>query len=264
MSLTPVANYRRRIGASLGRVWENVRDWEHLPWLHRESFASIALEEEGAFGWRAAIGLRDAARSTIRLELVRDGEHRYVSRTIEGPGAGGEIWTRLAPVDTAHTDIEVEFLAPGVDPARRDAVGAGFVKLYTLLWDQDEAMMQRRSRLLDGPRVARAAPPAELDLGAVAEVEARLPLRVELGGRAVVVARDAAGLVAFDALCPHRLGPLDEGAIAEGRVVCPWHGYAFELRSGRGCGAAARMRLAPAPRVALRGGRVALIGAGRA
>ena len=37
--LISVAVYRRRIGASLERVWENVRDWEHLPWLHRQSFA---------------------------------------------------------------------------------------------------------------------------------------------------------------------------------------------------------------------------------
>ncbi|TMP97098.1 MAG: hypothetical protein E6L09_13880 [Verrucomicrobia bacterium] len=30
--------------ASLERIWENVRDWEHLPWLHRRSFLDIQLE----------------------------------------------------------------------------------------------------------------------------------------------------------------------------------------------------------------------------
>ena len=39
--LTRVAVYRRTIAASLERVRENVHDWEHLPWLHRESFSSI-------------------------------------------------------------------------------------------------------------------------------------------------------------------------------------------------------------------------------
>ena len=42
--LTSVATYRRRIGASLERVWENVHDWEHLPWLHRYERDDLAAE----------------------------------------------------------------------------------------------------------------------------------------------------------------------------------------------------------------------------
>jgi nitrite reductase/ring-hydroxylating ferredoxin subunit len=255
-NLTSVAVYRRRVGASLERVWENVRDWEHLPWLHRESFASIALEEEGDFGWRARIGLHGEARPEIRLELVLGDDECYVSRTLEGPGAASEIWTRLYPVDAGHTVIEVEFLLPDVPSERRDAQGAAYVKLYTLLWDQDEGMMQRRSGLLDAPR---ATPRGErLDLGSEDALLARAPLRVAFGGRPVRVARDGDAWVAFDALCPHALGPLVEGELAEGRVVCPWHGYAFDVRSGRGCGDASRLRLAPAPRVEVREGRVVL------
>ncbi len=40
---TSVGFYRRTIRASLSRVWENVLDWEHLPWLHRSSFSDIKL-----------------------------------------------------------------------------------------------------------------------------------------------------------------------------------------------------------------------------
>jgi nitrite reductase/ring-hydroxylating ferredoxin subunit len=252
--LDHVATYRRRIGASLDRVWENVRDWQHLPWLHRESFASIALEEEGAFGWRARVGLHGSAQP-MRLELVTDGELRYVARTLEGPGAATEISTRLEPVDARQTDIEVEFWLPDVAPERRDALGAAYVALYTRLWDQDEAMMQRRSFLLDAPRGARTAP-EDVDLGAASEIDSRLPLRVTFAGRPVVVARCEGELVAYDALCPHALGPLDAGSVAEGRVTCPWHGYAFDVRTGRGCGDAHRLRLAPAPRVERSGANV--------
>jgi nitrite reductase/ring-hydroxylating ferredoxin subunit len=256
--LTSVAVYRRRIGASLDRVWENVRDWEHLPWLHRESFASIALEREDERGWRARIGLRAPAGSQISLELAASDERRYVSRTLEGPGASSEIWTRLDPVDERRTDIEVEFLAPGVAPDRRDALGAAYVALYTRLWDQDEAMMQRRSWLLDQPRVALAAR-EPVDLGPAAELEARLPLRAVFGGRPVMVARFAGELIAWDALCPHALGPLEELPGEDGRVVCAWHGKAFDVRTGRGCDADRRLRLAPAPRVEIAGGRVRLV-----
>jgi nitrite reductase/ring-hydroxylating ferredoxin subunit len=256
-NLSCVAAYRRRIGASLERVWENVRDWEHLPWLHRESFASIALEQEGAFGWRARVGLRAPAQP-IRLELVADDERRYVARTLEGPGAASEIWTRLDPFDARHTDIEVEFWLPDVAAEQRDALGASYVALYSRLWDQDEGMMQRRSFLLDAPRAGRAAPEA-VDLGAAADLDARLPLRVMFGGRPVVVARCDGELLAYDALCPHALGPLDAGELVAGRVVCPWHGYAFDLRSRRGCGDARHLRLAPAPRVEQSGANVRLV-----
>jgi nitrite reductase/ring-hydroxylating ferredoxin subunit len=258
IELTSVAVYRRRIAASLERIWENVRDWEHLPWLHRESFASIALEHEGERGWRARVGLRVPAEAMIALEVAASDDHRYVSRTLEGPGARSEIWTRLSPIDAQRTDIEVEFLLPGVAARQRDALGAAYVALYTRLWDQDEAMMQRRSFLLGAPR---GAPPVRepVDLGPSAELESRLPLRTVFGGRPIVVARCATELFAYDALCPHALGPLDSGALADGRVTCPWHGYAFDVRSGRGCDSAARLRLFPAPRVEIAGGRVRIV-----
>jgi nitrite reductase/ring-hydroxylating ferredoxin subunit len=257
--LTSVATYRRTIGASLERVWENVRDWEHLPWLHRESFASIALEQQDERGWRAQIGLRGAAGATIQLELVATDERRYVSRTLAGPGAATEIWTRLAPVDASRTDIEVEFLVPDVDPGRRDSLGAAYLTLDTRLWDQDEAMMQRRSFLLGAPRAGRVARDP-VDLGPVADLEARLPLRAVFGGRPVVVARVAGELLAYSALCPHALGPLDTASPDEdGRVECPWHGKVFDVRTGRGCGADHRLRLASAPYVEIARGRVWLV-----
>jgi hypothetical protein len=51
--LTTVATYRRTIGASAERVWENVLDWEHLPWLHSGSFSDIVCNGAGEWGWRA-------------------------------------------------------------------------------------------------------------------------------------------------------------------------------------------------------------------
>lgn len=56
LPMTIGATYEREVAASLERVWENVYDWEHLPWLHSSSFGSIELEESAAWGWRARIG----------------------------------------------------------------------------------------------------------------------------------------------------------------------------------------------------------------
>ena len=51
-------------------------------------------------------------------------------------------------------------------------------------------------------------------------------------GRAFCVANVDGVFAVLDGVCPHEGGPLGEGIIEEGRVVCPWHAYAYEVRSG--------------------------------
>ncbi|HEY0307595.1 MAG TPA: Rieske 2Fe-2S domain-containing protein [Acidobacteriaceae bacterium] len=57
-------------------------------------------------------------------------------------------------------------------------------------------------------------------------------MRVEIGNRQVCVANVEGALRAMDNLCPHRMGPLDEGWIENGEVVCPWHGWCFNPVTG--------------------------------
>lgn len=154
-ALTLVATYRRTIHASLERIWENVRDWEHLPWLHRSSFTSIHLLDQTPTSWRARITMPPAnAPREAEIELQFDQANlRYWSRTLAGQGAGGEILTFLKPVDEQTTDIIVEFRAPGVSTKQAEALGAVYVRLYTRLWDEDERMMKRRQDLIDARRI---------------------------------------------------------------------------------------------------------------
>ncbi len=37
---------------------------------------------------------------------------------------------------------------------------------------------------------------------------------------------------AIDDTCPHQGGSLGEGAFFAGRVVCPWHSWVFDVRTG--------------------------------
>lgn len=263
-SLTSVAVYRRSLPVSLERVLENVHDWEHLPWLHHESFRDIALLESGAWGWRARVELPPGDRH-IALELVFEDKHRYVARTLEGGGAGTEIWTTLDPRGAATTGVEVEFRVPGVRGAAADELGLAYTRLYTRLWDQDEAMMTRRTALLGRPRRRPVGAGASLELGTLAELRAALPRVVELDGHPFRIVDVDGDLVAHSTLCPHSLGPLDAAEVVDGEVACPWHGYRFDVRSGCGVGVARRLRLLPAPRVVVDpdGGRVRLVaGAG--
>jgi nitrite reductase/ring-hydroxylating ferredoxin subunit/uncharacterized protein YndB with AHSA1/START domain len=248
--LVTVAVYERTIAASLERIWENVRDWEHLPGLHRGSFETIRCLAEGEQGWRARLRGRGAdAELEVEVRLDRP-NLRYVTATVAGAGAGSEIWTQLAPRAPQRTEIRVEFKLPGVAPAQAEALGRAYTALYTRLWDEDEAMMVRREAML-----ARAAAPsvqggAVLDLGPLAELRARLPLRVELGGREYRVLALGDELVAHPTLCPHWLGPLEDAALDGDTIECPWHRYRFDLRTGRSCDGRG-LRLARAPRVVI-------------
>lgn len=258
---TCVAVYRRRVRASLERVWENVHDWEHLPWLHSGSFSRIELVDSGPWGWRAILDLEPATGSDLEIELVRDTDaERYVARTLSGPGAGTEIWTSLSPHGEDQSDIEVEFHVPGVAPADVAAVGAAFTQLYTRLWDEDEAMMRHRAERLAAGHVPMTAPAGALELGTLDELRARLPLIVEFGARRFRIVGFAEQLLVHACDCPHMLGPLDEAAVENGRIRCPWHGYEFDLRSGVSVdGRGLRLPTAPRLLVDPRSNRVRLV-----
>jgi len=39
-------------------------------------------------------------------------------------------------------------------------------------------------------------------------------------------------IYALENTCPHMGGPLGEGECAGGVVTCPWHGWAFDVKTG--------------------------------
>ena len=234
----PIARYARRLPVPIERVWENVLDWEHLPYLHRESFSAIALEDAGAWGWRARALLPPKGKPTaLTIEVRIDRAAReYHTRTLSGAGAGTDIVTRLATPDAATTDVSVAFHVPGLPESARASLGESYVRLYTRLWDQDESMMVRREALLAGRTPAPAKPGARtpLALGPAASLHARLPLHVDVAGDGFRVFEHGGRLLAHPLVCPHLGGPLGEAAVEGGAVVCPWHGYRFDCETGRG------------------------------
>jgi nitrite reductase/ring-hydroxylating ferredoxin subunit len=57
---------------------------------------------------------------------------------------------------------------------------------------------------------------------------------LDVEGRVVAVFNRGGGRFhATSPVCPHEDGPLGDGWIEGDAVVCPWHGYDFDLGSGR-------------------------------
>jgi nitrite reductase (NADH) small subunit len=52
------------------------------------------------------------------------------------------------------------------------------------------------------------------------------------GDKTVCIANVAGVYSAMDGECPHRGGPLGQGMVRLGRVVCPWHGWAWDPVTG--------------------------------
>ena len=53
------------------------------------------------------------------------------------------------------------------------------------------------------------------------------------GGREVAVSNIDGEYFAIDNICTHDGGPLGEGKLQRGRVICPRHGAAFDARTGK-------------------------------
>ncbi len=55
---------------------------------------------------------------------------------------------------------------------------------------------------------------------------------VVVAGRALCITRTEAGYGVLDNHCPHQGGPLGDGEIDHGYVLCPWHGYEYDPITG--------------------------------
>ncbi len=91
-----------------------------------------------------------------------------------------------------------------------------------------------------------------LDLGMSNELRKTLPRTVDFCGRRFrIVDVDVDGdLVVHSATCPHWLGPLAGCEVVDEIIVCPWHGYRFNARTGESADGH-KLRLAAAARLAV-------------
>ena len=56
---------------------------------------------------------------------------------------------------------------------------------------------------------------------------------VEVEGRAVALFNVGGTFYAIDGTCLHRGGPVGEGDLEDEIVTCPWHGWQYDVTTGR-------------------------------
>ena len=195
------------VRASAVRVIEDELDWEHLPHVHAFAFESIALNHADRNGWDARVVLRggQALRMTVTLDADRLG---YCNRTFDEEGYEiGRTTCRTLPAGDERTTMRLRFFVPdhpGLDIA---AAGEFYATLWNQLIDEDEPKMIHRARALkEGAKLHKSRRQVALADGSIIDV----PLA-----------------------CPHQGLPLDCEPDAHGVMICPWHGYRFDARTGQ-------------------------------
>lgn len=75
------------------------------------------------------------------------------------------------------------------------------------------------------PGFVKMATLEDLPLGAAKEVEHE--------GRIYALFNVDGVISAIDGICPHQGGPLADGTLEGTCVTCPWHGWQFDVRTGK-------------------------------
>ncbi len=69
-------------------------------------------------------------------------------------------------------------------------------------------------------------------IASVSEIPPGTAKVVEIGDMEVAVFNVDGHFYALNNECPHELGPLGEGKIRGDIVMCPWHMWAFNIKTG--------------------------------
>lgn len=244
-----VATYTRELPVNLDRMYENAIDWEHLPWLHSDTFSHIEVIESGNWGWKAKANTQPKSFMTaMELELRLDRtKNRWITTTLSGLGKGTEIWTHAIPLGENKIKVIVDFYVPKLPFFLKKSYAARYIALYAKLYDEDLWMMASRHEELEREHKAQNTTKIQsLSLGNLTAVKEKLPLSFEFNHHPYRLIEVNNELIAHSLSCPHLLGPLEDAAIEKGILKCPWHGYEFDIVS-RKCISGQKCKLAPAP-----------------
>lgn len=160
------------------------------------------------------------AGALVILFAMAATSHDYWLNLLSAP-----VWKRM------HMGVYVAYallfghVAFGALQSERSPVYLGVFVLGALVLCILHVAAAMRGRALDRERGASAV----CAVDEIAEGRAKMAC---IGGERVAIFRHGDLLSAVSNLCQHQNGPLGEGKIVDGCIVCPWHGYQYLPESG--------------------------------
>ncbi len=235
------------VAASAERMIENVMDWEHLPFVHAETFTSVEYLEGGPNWFRTRLGYVSGEVGITVVTVAEEGDQWTVALE-EGPEKGLVLHNVMTKVTPRRIWLDISVYVPELPPneAARKALFYFHRRQLELIFAQDSEMTAGRQDVLDRTRARWGLVPGAT-LGTVESVRARVPFFVTAEGRRYWVWHDGEALALAAADCPHNGGLLPCPARDGSERRCPWHGYTFDNEGkstdGRGLRTRPRMRL---------------------
>jgi nitrite reductase/ring-hydroxylating ferredoxin subunit/uncharacterized membrane protein len=105
-----------------------------------------------------------------------------------------------------------------------------------LVYDDGVAVGRHRSATAPQTQTLTVnAPPDDgyVDVMDADDLREAIPLRADVNGHVMVLLRDRGQVCAFQEFCTHRCGPLSEGTLHDGQIMCPWHRSRFDVHTGK-------------------------------
>jgi DMSO/TMAO reductase YedYZ heme-binding membrane subunit/nitrite reductase/ring-hydroxylating ferredoxin subunit len=165
----------------------------------------------------------------------------------------GALLIMLVMAATSH-DFWLEFLEPRAWKTIHMAVYAAYgfavmhVALGVMQYDRNpliSLMLIASAAIVGALHLAAGWREAHGDLGAAASAsgwlivgapetipDKRARIIAAPGGERIAVFRSGNIVSAVTNLCAHQNGPLGEGRVVNGCIVCPWHGYEYRIEDG--------------------------------
>ena len=138
-------------------------------------------------------------------------------------------------------DARLAAARAGKDQERAFGVGDGFT-----LWGVKTGEKIHVNSIFAGRWRHYTVGMAWTKLASVAEVPSDSLIEVEHEGNLYAICNASGDFRALAGICPHQGGPLGQGTLLQGMVICPWHMWEFDSRTGA-CLVDERMPIATYP-----------------
>jgi nitrite reductase/ring-hydroxylating ferredoxin subunit len=92
----------------------------------------------------------------------------------------------------------------------------------------------------------------------IADIKPGHMLYADIDGLPIALANVDGTIYAFGDSCRHEGGPLSSGVLRDDVVTCPWHGWAYSVRTGKALVPPVGLRIATYP-VVIDGDRIVVV-----
>ncbi|MGY2129401.1 Rieske 2Fe-2S domain-containing protein [Blastococcus sp. SYSU DS0617] len=228
-----------------GRYARPLQDLLHGVWLGHPLHPALVTVPIGSWSAALAFDVLDATgRSTAASDAARTAITVGVAGAVASAATGLTDWQhahdQARRVGLVHAGLNSTALGlytwSLADRARGKAVrarvtaAAGYTITLASAW-LGGALSYRHGMGTD--HAARSYEPRQfVDVAALADLPEGEPVPVDADGMPVVLVATGGAVQAVGGRCPHQAGPLGEGWLHRGELVCPWHGSRFDLATG--------------------------------